>query len=931
LVPYRSADDMIRDSVIDWKELSDLYERAEGLDADGLAAFVASLHVQRHRLLPQLERMLDARARIAAGSFLESLPRIEAPWSTPTEWAEGRRIGAYRLLRHLGAGGMAEVWLAERADGAFERQVAIKLLFRHASSRERDALGQRFARERDILASLRHPNIATLHDAGVTPEGQPWLALEYVEGEPITTWCDQRRLGIRERIELFRQVLRAVRHAHANLVIHRDLKPANILVTRDGEVCLLDFGIAKLIEPEGDGPDESELTRQSGRPLTLPYASPEQIRGQPLTTACDVYSLGVVLYELLCGERPYELTVRSAAQVEQAILDIDPRLPSRRSATVEVAERRSTTISAMRKLLAGDLDALVCKCLSKHPGDRYSSAEALAADLERWLDGRPVAAKPTSWLERSHKFARRHRLAVLSSGVAAAALATLTVLTLVMGLKARDEAARAVAARDFLTEMFRVADPDRAKGTEPTARHILENASERAVVDLKDQPELLASVLTIVAQMQENMGQFTVADKTLARLATIQERLGQRRELARTQTARALNAYQLGEDARAEALVLEADRAAETFPDDHELQAKLLLTRGWISRGAGRYEKAREEMTIAMKQATLAFGPNHFHTLQAIRGLAEVEGELGRHDAALQLLADAVGRSQLHASSDERYRLEVAIVHANALLKGGRFMDAAAAGRALMPECVRLSGRHSSDCDFLRRLWAAALLRSEGPESALPLVDDLLVSSANPSAPLLQAVSAITAARVLSETGRLASRPELRRQLGTISAEASLPSTYRIQALLGLAEADLFAGAYSEAERWARQAISLLESPRPARFSGRAKVTLGLSLAGQGRTSEGLALLESAEPELDADLGREHPLRILYGLNRAILLNRSKRAPEASRLVDAALPKLRAAFGAASPAVARAEAMTNGRLASSRTDSESARFADAFL
>ena len=398
-----------------------------------------------------------------------------------------------------------------------------------------------------------------------------------------------------------------------------------------------------------------------------------------------------------------------------------------------------------------------------------------------------------------------------------------------------------------------------------------------------------------------------------------------------TQTARALNAYQLGDDARAEALIAEADVAAKPFPEDHELQAKLLLTRGWISRGAGRYEKAREEMNVAMTQAALAFGPNHLHTVEAMRGLAEVEGELGNHDTALRLLADAVGRSQSDASSDERYRLEVAIVHANALLKAGRFKEATEAGGRLMPDCERLSGRHSSDCDFLRRLWAAALLRSEGPASALPLVDDLMVTSANASAPLLQAVSAITAARVLSETGRLATRPELRRQLGTIGAEASLPSTYRVQALLGLAEADLFSGSYPQAEGWARQAMSLLESGSPARFSGRAKVTLGLSLAGQGRIEEALALLESADPDLDADLGSEHPLRILYGLNRATLLHRSRRATEATRLVDAVLPKMRAAFGAAAPAVTRAEALGSERLKSARTDSESARFADVFL
>ena len=340
--------------------------------------------------------------------------------------------------------------------------------------------------------------------------------------------------------------------------------------------------------------------------------------------------------------------MRSAAQVEQAILEVDPRPPSRRSPSAGLAELRSTTASAMTKTLANDLDAIVCKCLAKQPGNRYSSVEALASDLERWLDGKPVAAKSSTWLERALKFCRRHRLAVVSSGVAATALATLTVLTLVMGLKARDEASRAVAARDFLTEMFRVADPDRAKGTEPTARQILENASERAVVDLKDQPELLASVLGIVAQMQENIGQFTVADRPWRGSRAIQERLGQRRNLAMTLTTRAHNAYRLGDDARAEALIAKADVAAKPFPEDHELQAKLLLTRGWISRGAGWYAKAREEMNVAMNQAALAFGPNHLHTVEAMRGLAEVEGELGDHDTALRLLGDAVGRSQYH-------------------------------------------------------------------------------------------------------------------------------------------------------------------------------------------------------------------------------------------------------------------------------------------
>jgi len=299
---------MIRDSVIDWQELSELYEQAETLDEAALAAFLEPLRAGRHRLLGQLERMLDARRRIVTGGFLDTLPRLESTVPSPAaaEWSEGSRVGAYRLIRPLGSGGMAEVWLAERADGAFQRQVALKLLFSHPSRDERERFVERFRRERDILASLQHPNIAGLHDAGVTAGGQPWLALEYVQGEPITSWCDSRSLDIAARVAVFRQVLQAVAYAHANLVIHRDLKPSNILVTQAGEVKLLDFGIAKLIEGDDQGMAETELTRQTGRPLTLMYASPEQMEGTLLTTASDVYSAGVVLYELVTRQRPYD-------------------------------------------------------------------------------------------------------------------------------------------------------------------------------------------------------------------------------------------------------------------------------------------------------------------------------------------------------------------------------------------------------------------------------------------------------------------------------------------------------------------------------------------------------------------------------------------------------------------------------------------------
>ncbi|CAG1017544.1 partial eukaryotic-like serine/threonine-protein kinase, partial [Burkholderiaceae bacterium] len=357
-----------------WSALSALYEEADTLPAHELPAWLARLEQEGHPLLPQLRRMLEARAHLATDDFLGTLPRLSSEGHEASSWSAGRRVGPYRLVRPLGEGGMAEVWLAERDDGAFKRQVAIKLPYPRPG---RETFALRFDRERDILATLRHPHIAGLFDAGVTKEGQAWLALEYVEGQPISTFCDQQKLPIRERVKLFRQVLLAVQHAHANLVIHRDLKPANILVTPEGEVRLLDFGIAKLLDAGAEAIEETELTRQAGRSMTPRYASPEQLTGLPLTTACDVYSLGVVFYELLCGERPYELKTESPAQLEHAILEVEPRAPSRRGLTDAVAEARGTSAKALRRALSPELDAIALRCLAKKATARYSSVDAV--------------------------------------------------------------------------------------------------------------------------------------------------------------------------------------------------------------------------------------------------------------------------------------------------------------------------------------------------------------------------------------------------------------------------------------------------------------------------------------------------------------------------------------------------------------------------
>lgn len=419
---------------------------------------------------------------------------------------EGRRLGPYRVSRLLGRGGMGSVWLAERADGLFQRQVALKVM--HASllnSEQRE----RFARERQIVGGLRHPQIAQLLDAGVSADGQPYLALEYVQGRSIAEHCDAGRLSIRQRVELMVQVLAAVQYAHANLVLHRDLKPSNILVTSTHEVRLLDFGIAKLLS---DGvARETELTALAGRALTPAFASPEQLSGHPLTTASDVYSLGVVLYLLLCGERPYRLTHESRAALEEAILHVEPVRPGSRALTEATAQLRSASPGQLARQLRGDLDTIVLKALQKEPRARYATAEAFRQDLEAYLSGAPVAARPEGSLYRAGKLLRRHW------GRAAAALAVLlalviaAIVSVVQARAAREhqaaaerEARRARVVVEFLLDLFaRNTDQQQspAQARQLTARELLELGAQEATRQLDTDPELKAEVLEQLADM----------------------------------------------------------------------------------------------------------------------------------------------------------------------------------------------------------------------------------------------------------------------------------------------------------------------------------------------------------------------------------------------------------------------------------------------
>jgi serine/threonine-protein kinase len=422
------------------------------------------------------------------------------------EFKDGARVGPYELIRELGRGGMGTVWLARRTEGLTRRTVALKLPHPGLLHAE---FAARMARERDILESLAHPNIARLYDAGVTPAGQPWLALEYIEGVPINEYCDAKRLGLPERIRLFAQVLQAIQHAHSHLVIHRDLKPANILVTEAGNAVVLDFGIAKLMVEGATA--ETALTQFGGRALTPDYASPEQIAGASLTTASDVYSLGVILYELLTGERPYKLARGSAAALEEAILSADVRRPSQAAIDAAQAEARATSTNKLTRTLRGDLDTIVLTAMRLALAERYRTVDAFAIDVGHFLEGRAILARPESLWEAARRFVSRHKLAVGSAALLLLALGGGIAATSWQAAKARASEQRAIAAaatsdavKQFLIRIFQtnsLKQENAAQAREKNALQLLEDGADRLGVEFKDNPALHRELLGVILRM----------------------------------------------------------------------------------------------------------------------------------------------------------------------------------------------------------------------------------------------------------------------------------------------------------------------------------------------------------------------------------------------------------------------------------------------
>jgi serine/threonine protein kinase/Tfp pilus assembly protein PilF len=480
-------------------------------------AWLARLRVEQPAHAAELERLLAEEAELDSRQFLVA----GASSGAPAPGLAGQRLGAWTLERPLGQGGMGTVWLARRSDGRFEGTAAVKLL----NLALIDPVGSaRFRREGSVLARLDHPHIARLLDAGVTESGQPYLVLEHVEGQRIDRWCDAQRLTPDQRLRLFLDVLGAVAHAHANLIVHRDLKPSNILVTAAGTVKLLDFGIAKLLEDE-TWAEATTLTDLGGRALTPEYAAPEQIAGGSITTATDVYALGVLLYVLLAGRHPTGEGSRTTAEHLQGILDTEP---PRLSVAVTKAEERGTSRERLRRSYAGDLDNIVAKALKKGPAERYATVGALADDLRRHLAHQPVSARADSLRYRAGKFIRRNRLPVAAATLVAVALAGAAIRERQLRARAEAETLKAVAVREYLVSVFGAADPYAAPDSRPgniTARDLLDRGVERIDTALAREPAVRTELRGALGRVYTNLGLYDRAADQL------QETLRERRAL----------------------------------------------------------------------------------------------------------------------------------------------------------------------------------------------------------------------------------------------------------------------------------------------------------------------------------------------------------------------------------------------------------------
>jgi serine/threonine protein kinase len=770
-----------------WREVLALFDRWADAEEAARDAELRRIEAEHPTLYPRLLAMIEADRVAEARDFLAQaapLP-IEAP---PPSQMVGIRLGAWELREPIGSGGMGQVWLATRSDGLYSGRAAVKLL--HATRLDAQAQA-RFAREGEFLARLTHPHIAQLLDAGLMPDGTRYLVLEYVPGERIDHWCDARQLGIQARLRLFMQVCDAVAYAHSHLVVHRDLKPANILVTGEGHVKLLDFGVAKLLAGD-DSADQTELTRAAPAGLTPEYAAPEQIEGQPITTATDVYALGVVLFGLLSGARPYASTSRGVAALARAIVEQPPRsLTAALRESPDAGLSRGVSLAALRQALRGDLETIVAKALKKSPAERYATVQELREDLQRHLDHQPVSAQPDTFGYRARKFAQRNRVQVV--GLAA------TMLSLVLGITATtwlwrtsiQEADRTRAVIKVLTHIFTDLAPEETGKAQVPVLDLLHKGWSQAKKDLQADPALRAEVARPLGLMLQSSGDMTTAMEALAISRAHLVDSGQ------TLTAQYLEVMQslaymksrVGETDEAKKLLAELLSAAQQMGRSSAVEAvNAQIELGEIARREGRLAQAQTQLEKATALAARHLGAEHSSHVHALQQQAIVLRELGQWDAARNVLSSVVNATRSTRPIDSLIaRYDMALLE----LELGQYPTAVARLEPLLDEMRKFYGEGDTYTIYGLTSLAIAQFHSGHHDRADAALAEALKMAGKSSEPnVLQVVQTIAARHALRRSRCAEAEPLLRDNLAHFESGdgTSRPFAERNRMLLGECE-----------------------------------------------------------------------------------------------------------------------------------------------
>jgi eukaryotic-like serine/threonine-protein kinase len=653
-IAERNARNVSQFAMNRWKRIKKIFSEALELEGPERSRFVEAECSDDKEMMREVLSLLQAHEDTGVLDRQMDEMRMSAISEARSAFMKGEVIGRYRILHELGHGGMGSVFLAERMDGEFDQKVALKLL-RNAFATDHQV--QRFLSERQILATLDHDQIARLLDGGVTDDGRPWFAMEPVDGIPITEYCDSERLNVMQRLELFLEVCEAVSYAHRNLVIHRDLKPSNIFVKKSGKVKLLDFGIAKIIR---ERESEPELTRPGMLPYTPSYASPEQVRGESVTTASDVYQLGLILYELLAGLPPYDISGKTPSALEDTICNRVPPHPAvqlvkshSNKDPEQISRQRSVSVRKLKKELIGEVGTIVMKAIRKEPERRYESAGQLADDIRRFLSGKPVKAHADSRIYRFGKFLRRHP----AGSVSVASIILMAVVYLVTLTwhqqqiraaldQAEQEAEKSARVIDFMLGMFEAGEPRENPGDMVTARELLERGLEEAAM-LDAQPEVQATMYNVIGKVYSGLGRYDDAVQILTKAVDIErERTGKSDldidalaeyliDLANARVRQghfgeARGIFQL-------ALTLLTDKHGESHPRVAEAK----LAKGfWIS--VAGMDNAAELRMNALDIRKEWFGENHPATAEAYLKAGQIKRSQGKPEAAIEMFQQAL-------------------------------------------------------------------------------------------------------------------------------------------------------------------------------------------------------------------------------------------------------------------------------------------------